>query len=175
MRYHKSRIFFLMLCILFGGTVFSQDTTQTSQDTSKRQDVTPIVQDTTKPMMPVDSLPKVATRISNVNRVDSVLKHHSPRTAALRSALVPGWGQIYNKKYWKLPIVYGALGISGAIFNYNLKWYRKTRFAYKTLVNKDTQNYGRIDPLLKPTFDRGEAQALRSYRDELLVRINYVP
>ncbi|HYE53333.1 MAG TPA: DUF5683 domain-containing protein, partial [Chitinophagaceae bacterium] len=40
-----------------------------------------------------------------------VRKKHSPRTAAIRSAIIPGWGQAYNKKYWKIPVVYTALGI----------------------------------------------------------------
>ena len=35
---------------------------------------------------------------------------YKPRTAIIRSAIIPGWGQITNKKYWKLPLVYGALG-----------------------------------------------------------------
>lgn len=35
---------------------------------------------------------------------------HSPRGALLRGAVVPGWGQIYNKQYIKLPFVYGAIG-----------------------------------------------------------------
>ncbi len=38
---------------------------------------------------------------------------HSPRKAALLSAVLPGAGQVYNKKYWKLPIIYGALGAVG--------------------------------------------------------------
>ena len=35
---------------------------------------------------------------------------HSPRAALWRSAAVPGWGQIYNKQYIKLPFIYGTLG-----------------------------------------------------------------
>lgn len=38
------------------------------------------------------------------------LKIHSPKRAALYSAVIPGLGQIYNKKYWKLPIVYATVG-----------------------------------------------------------------
>lgn len=34
----------------------------------------------------------------------------SPMGAVLRSALIPGWGQIYNEAYWKAPVVWGILG-----------------------------------------------------------------
>ncbi len=36
----------------------------------------------------------------------------TPSKAAFYSAIVPGLGQVYNKKYWKVPIVYGAIGSS---------------------------------------------------------------
>lgn len=38
---------------------------------------------------------------------------HSPKRAGMYSALVPGWGQGYNKKYWKIPIVWAGLGATG--------------------------------------------------------------
>jgi hypothetical protein len=163
---HKSRIFFLSLCFLISGIAFSQDTTKRLQDTSSN------FKDTIKRMMPADSLPKVATRISNVNRVDSILKHHSPKTAAFRSAILPGLGQIYNKKYWKLPIIYGALGISGAVFSYNLTNYRALRVAYRA---KYKASQGDSSELPKIRFDLKpiDMNALRSYRDEFRSNIDY--
>ncbi|MEN9703579.1 MAG: hypothetical protein RLZZ209_1007, partial [Bacteroidota bacterium] len=31
-----------------------------------------------------------------------------PRQATLKSLMIPGWGQLYNRQYWKLPLVAGA-------------------------------------------------------------------
>lgn len=122
---------------------------------------------------PADSLAKVAPPVANQNRVDSILKHHSPRVAAIRSAILPGLGQIYNKKYWKVPIVYAALGISGGVFMYNLNWYRRTRFAYKVAYTRDTANYSKVYPELQYFVQSGQANALQSYRDEFRRQIDY--
>ena len=146
---------------------FSQDTTGSLRDTTHS------IKDTTKKMTTADSALKAAPPLSNVDKVDSVLKHHSPKTAAIRSAILPGLGQIYNKKYWKLPIIYGALGISGAVLQYNLKWYKKTRYAYKVLYNRDTTNFSKVDPLLQPLLTSSNSNALRSYRDEFRQNIDY--
>src|SRR5690349_21278087 len=54
---------------------------------------------------------------------------HSPKKAATRSAILPGWGQAYNGKYWKIPIVYTAIGIPVGTYIYNRKWYKETQKA----------------------------------------------
>ena len=101
-------------------------------------------------------------------------KVHSPRTAAIRSAIFPGLGQIYNKKYWKLPIVYGAMGISGGVFLFNLGQYKDVRFAYRVKYNmrvfhKDSASYNDIRPDLQPLSE----ESLRFYRNQYRRDIDY--
>lgn len=54
-----------------------------------------------------------------------------PARAAFYSAVVPGLGQIYNKRYWKIPIVYGALASSLYYYRLNGKLYKRYRSAFK--------------------------------------------
>ena len=55
----------------------------------------------------------------------------TPAKAAFYSAILPGLGQAYNKKYWKIPLVYGALGTSLYFYLDNNKKYHQYRDAYK--------------------------------------------
>lgn len=55
----------------------------------------------------------------------------SPSKAAFYSAILPGLGQIYNKKYWKAPIVWGAMGTSTYFYLTNNKEYNRYRTAFK--------------------------------------------
>ncbi len=80
---------------------------------------------------------------------DSLVLKHSPRKAAIRSAILPGWGQAYNREYWKLPIVYGALAIPTITFLYNNTWYRKTKDAFNIRASNDTGRFSEIDPKLQ--------------------------
>lgn len=54
-----------------------------------------------------------------------------PSKAAFYSALLPGAGQAYNKKYWKIPIVYAAIGTSVYFYVWNQNKYQDYRDAYK--------------------------------------------
>ena len=56
----------------------------------------------------------------------------SPAKAAFYSAILPGLGQAYNKKYWKIPIVYGALGTGIYFYVTNNNEYNRYRDAYKS-------------------------------------------
>ena len=55
----------------------------------------------------------------------------SPARAAFYSAVIPGLGQARNKKYWKIPIVYGAIGTGIYFYLDNNKVYKRYRNAYK--------------------------------------------
>ena len=55
----------------------------------------------------------------------------SPSRAAFYSAILPGLGQAYNKKYWKIPIVYAALGTGIYFYSTNNRDYKRVRDAYK--------------------------------------------
>jgi hypothetical protein len=141
--------------------------------------------DSTRPRIRVDSLPVTDSPVvAQKNKVDSVMLYHSPKKAAIRSALIPGWGQFYNKKYWKIPIVYGALGISGGVFIFNLQSYRDFRFAYKARIEASTPYTdpatGIIHPgdstnykKLKQIYTILDVNAIRNYRDEYRRDIDY--
>ena len=55
----------------------------------------------------------------------------APARAAFYSAIIPGLGQAYNKKYWKIPIVFGAIGTGVYFYNNNNQEYQRYRNAYK--------------------------------------------
>lgn len=55
----------------------------------------------------------------------------APSKAAFYSAVVPGLGQVYNRSYWKVPLVYAAIGTTAYFFINNNKQYNRYRDAYK--------------------------------------------
>ena len=88
----------------------------------------------------------------------------APSRAAFYSAILPGLGQAVNKKYWKIPIVYGALGTSIYFYTENDKNYKRYRNAYKRRLAgyTDDEFYGLGDiPLLS---DESLIRAQRSLR-----------
>jgi hypothetical protein len=89
----------------------------------------------------------------------------NPTRATIYSAIFPGLGQIYNKKYWKLPIVWAAVGIPTYTYFDNKNWYNKTRYALAVLANGSYYNkdsISRVDPKLLP-FIFNPDSTLNSY------------
>ena len=55
----------------------------------------------------------------------------TPSKAAFYSSIIPGLGQVYTRRYWMIPIIYGGLGASAYYYNFNNKEMKKYRTAYK--------------------------------------------
>ncbi len=98
-------------------------------------------------------------------------KKYNPNIAIRRSAMLPGWGQITNKKYWKLPIVYGALGTTTYLFFRNLKQYKESKEAFILATDGDTSNDFRIK---QPYFNvRFQPQLIQSFKASVRQNVDY--
>ncbi len=152
----KHFIFLLSILFVFTYTVNAQETSVS--ETKKTEEKKPNI-------------------FNRKSKTDSTkVKIHTPRTASIRSAILPGLGQAYNKSYWKIPVVYGALGVTVGIFSFNLKNYKDTRFAYQAmykaalpLPQRDSTDYSKIRPDLVPL----SSESLKFYRDQYRRDIDY--
>ncbi|MCX6323563.1 MAG: DUF5683 domain-containing protein [Sphingobacteriales bacterium] len=104
-------------------------------------------------------------------KISDTLPLHSPRKAAIRSAILPGWGQVYNKKYWKVPLVYGALGTTTFLFFRNLTQYNDSREAYKLAVDNDPSN---DDQIKQPYYSvKDQPERIKSFRNAVRQNMDY--
>ncbi|HEY5367515.1 MAG TPA: DUF5683 domain-containing protein [Hanamia sp.] len=97
---------------------------------------------------------------------DSVINKYNPKAATIRSAIFPGWGQFYNKKYWKIPIVWGALGITAGVFVGNLNTYKECKQA---VIYRSEGKDSLISPKLQPL----STSSLTYYRNYYRQNIDY--
>lgn len=78
------------------------------------------------------------TKIKSQKTFRLIPEEHSPKTAGFASAIVPGLGQAYNRKYWKIPIVYAGLATAGYFIYYNYTIYNNFQKAYELKGDGDT-------------------------------------
>ncbi len=81
--------------------------------------------------VPVNARETVKDTISTQKKV------HSPHKATIYSLILPGLGQAYNKKYWKIPLIYIGFGAIGYSINWNNGYYQIFQKAYKDLTDSD--------------------------------------
>jgi hypothetical protein len=164
------RLFFVITCCIF----FSAHSYAQQDTIPLPKIIDSLAVDTAKPKIPAVKDSVVITKVK-----DTVSKKRSPaRTAALLSAVLPGAGQAYNRKYWKMPLVYGALAIPIYTFTDNLKWFKRTRYAFNTLYAMthapyDSSGYAGVYPQLKPFVNAGDASGLKNYRAEFRKNVDY--
>lgn len=135
-QYSNSGIWLMMLVLIFMKPLLAESkTTVTSCEITAKQ----------------SSLNKDTIRSPGKDTV------HSPQKAALLSAFIPGAGQVYNKKYWKVPIIYAAGATGGYFIWSNHQEYKRFRQAY--IYRTDD------DPDTVDEFPQASAQQLQVYRD----------
>jgi len=99
---------------------------------------------------------------------------HSPAKAAIMSAVIPGLGQVYNGKYWKVPIVYAAIGISVERFITFQNQYNRFRRAYIDLKDNDPYTNYHKTLGIPPSYPEEQIitkrkETLRTWRDYTIV------
>lgn len=70
---------------------------------------------------------------------------HSPKKATIYSAILPGLGQAYNKKYWKIPLIYAGFGTIGYFIGWNNGFYGTYKLAYSDLTDGDPNTTSYLD------------------------------
>ncbi len=86
-------------------------------------------------------------------------KTHSPHLASVLSAVLPGAGQVYNKKYWKVPIIYAGLGALTYSIYYN-------QSSFKTFHNELLARNNNDTNAMSANFFGYPDEYLRSNRDQ---------
>lgn len=107
----------------------------------------------------------------HINILKDTSVKYDPRIAIRRSAIIPGWGQATNKKYWKIPIVYGALGTTAYLFFRNLYQYKTAR---KSFINATDGNDSNDIQIPEPYYSvRKSPDRIRSFRNSVRQNVDY--
>jgi hypothetical protein len=140
------KIILFSFFVLISATVFAQKTAPVKTDSTKKKN-------------------------TNIFLRADPAKAYNPRIATYRSAILPGWGQYTNKKYWKIPIVYAALGITGYIFFHNVKQYNEAKRAFTNASDGDTSNNYQIP---EPYYTvRLQPERIRTFRNQVRQNVDY--
>ncbi|MGU3373692.1 DUF5683 domain-containing protein [Chryseobacterium sp. M5A1_1a] len=117
--------FFLCIAVLAYSQVVPMDTVRLQ---TPPKEVVPVVK-------PGKTESKIIADLENANGPTRKTVKLNPTRAGLYSAVLPGLGQFYNKKYWKIPIVWGAVGAGVGIAVWNDNQYKKYREYYVAKLN----------------------------------------
>ncbi len=118
------------------------------------------------------SLPVFNQEPSLVINSDSPLRRpRSPHKASMYSAILPGLGQAYNRKYWKIPIIYaGFAGLGAMVVFYDNHYHRyRTAFQYRTDGNPNTLDEFALDPRYTPEILTTFKDFYRRHRDRSVI------
>lgn len=110
---------------------------------------------------------------ATVDSLDWRLRH-SVKKATLLSAVLPGAGQIYNRKYWKAPIAWVGLGTCVYFIQDNTSEYQRYRSAYLAAVDGDPDTVSEFEGQFSPQQVLDVANTYRRWRDLSYVALGLV-
>lgn len=118
--------------------------------------------------LPKDSIP-AAKPLSEAQVVEDIDQQNapakvtklSPAKAGLYSAVLPGLGQFYNKKYWKIPIVWGAVGTGIGVALWNDKQYKRYRNAFVSELNGLPHEFSDVNGVDKTVLGNAQDRSKR--------------
>ncbi|MBL7703406.1 MAG: hypothetical protein JNM14_14240 [Ferruginibacter sp.] len=135
-----------LFSLLISAQVFAQKNTPAKSDSTKKKN-------------------------TNIFSAPDPARAYNPRIATYRSAILPGWGQYTNKKIWKIPVVYAALGTTTYIFFRNTKQYREARDAYANAIDGNSANDSLIP---QPYYSLiNQPDRIRTFRNQVRQNVDY--
>jgi hypothetical protein len=138
------QILLTTLFLAFAALAFGQDTTLVSPDTAR---INPNIQ--------AEESDTVVEKKTGIN----------PSIVAIESAVIPGLGQISNRQYWKVPIIYGGFLTLGYFIRENQLQYVDFRDAYKLRVDGDTATKDKYDPTVPGSIFKYSESTLLNARE----------
>jgi Family of unknown function (DUF5683) len=115
-------------------------------------------QEVKKDTIPVVRLDSISSTNPKVISIETYSKRFNPRKAILFSAILPGMGQVYNKKYWKVPLVYGGLIGFGLVIDFYNNQNNKFRNELFDLLNTGVQVSSLTETQLRSVIEKSSRQ-----------------
>ncbi|MCU0468354.1 MAG: DUF5683 domain-containing protein [Arcicella sp.] len=147
------KLLFLILLLAFSFSAYTQS----------------IVESNVK-SVPQDTLTKKLSRKDSIKKYFKII----PRVSTIRSAMVPGWGQISNRQYWKLPLVAGGFGTIIFFIVYNdTRYHHYKGWLSLTYPSEDGKRLAvpSVNVPLYNIVDTNGNQAFREYNQSQLNNI----
>ena len=119
-------------------------------------------------IMLVDKQDPLVLASDEVIEIETDTLENRPSTAALYSAALPGLGQAYNRKYWKIPILYGGGMVVAYFINYNQQLLKQYRDGLIALIDQDDRTQP-FDPRLDEKDYQRAVDYWRRNRDLLMI------
>jgi hypothetical protein len=146
-------LFFVFLFFTLHTSAQQKDSTQAAQISDSTLEKRDSIYKGTKSQASMDSI--------------ELKQRKNYRRATLYSTVLPGAGQFYNKKYWKIPIVYAAIGIPAYLYFDNKKIYNEAQYALVVTINGSKgDSLNNVSPAFLPLVQSGNTAAIINVRDE---------